>query len=806
MNIRSKLNLEKYIQKTSYPWVRQMSLVAFICVFCIQILYLTGSYFSDRERLLARVDKSLELFLSLTSTAEDRGVIDKLFNTYASSSSFPLRAAVLEYPNGDGIRLGTIFELAIIDSTEGEWTSRFDSGTGDYLTQIFHQADSVPPYPAKFLVDASHVRSVLNSQYVNGLAIAFFISLVVVLSCVFVIFPLLFESYQRTKSGISDAYGKKSIDSPEHTVGGMGTTHLLDAKQKDLLFTSRFRDFAHLGADCLWEVDRSLRIRFICGDPLSLFGLSPELLLGERIDELAKRSDFPFTCAEELVTALRENQLWEGELRKESQTDSSKTVRLVCRALVRDDGTVIGARGIIVNTTSASKLAHDLNHIATHDALTGLYNRRHFDELLQLASNNFRRKEVPFCACLLDLDRFKIVNDSCGHAAGDELLKALSNIISQCAREHDVVSRYGGDEFTMVLNDCRLKEAVVICENIRTAISDFRFVWDGIAYEVGVSIGIAEAEPGFSKAAEVLSAADASCFKAKRQGRNQVQTHSADDVDSERIEGDKQWMIKLNQSLENDRLVLFQQPIVTANGENQNRIQFEVLVRLVEEDGQIVTPASFFPAAERYGLMERIDRRVLRMMIDWLAEQRVPSHLDLQVHMNIASSSIADKEFQNLLLRSILEAPIDPSHLCIEIQAAYVVQNIAEISDFFNTLSEIGCKIALDDFCTGLASLGHLKDLPIDYIKLDGFFVHEVSTSVLERVLVKSIAEVAGVLNIRTIAEQVETKEVMTTLRDLGVGYAQGYLNDQPSRLVQLSDFAEYSLLQSPDEPLKKVS
>ena len=805
MKLPSAVTKSPYWQSMNSPLVHRISLVVFLCIVLIEAVLLVTSYYAERDRLLTRIDYSLELIVPVFESTEDYGVFDTLVEGQHEEISHPLIGLVIRsndskayYQAGDpeGLRekyLG------------GPRRTRFDSRTGIYETYLgSHDGDSYETQ-AWFRVDARQVSADLTAYIWRVIGIVLLICGFVTVGCVLALNPILIRPLFELRLQIlaTRRNGLGSFNAPEKALlrkDELGDVYrefdrmqhaLIEAESVNTSMRRRFKDFADLGADCFWEVDRALRFTFIAGDVNSLFGYDADQILGFRLDKLSQQEDFPFPCSRDVAMALIASSSWEGELEFPANPGRESTVRIMSKRLYREDGAWIGMRGTVTNTTVASKLAHDLNYMASHDALTGLHNRRHFDQLLQQSMEGYKQTEKKFCVCLLDLDRFKLVNDSCGHAAGDRLLTSLSDIISEHVREQDVVSRYGGDEFTLLLNGCALNDGYKICESIRQAISAFRFSWGGRTYDVGVSIGVTEISSEFENAHELMRATDACCYKAKHLGRNQVRAYSKEDTELSQSISDQQWMQMISEGLAKDRFMLYQQPIRKIKDHRANRVHFEVLLRMADEDGRIYTPESFMHAAERYGLMEPLDRWVLKTVIAWLQSQDVTADVDLLIHINLSGVASLDSSFQNFLIEEVQAANINPAHLCFEFKENMVVQNAKIVGGFIKSVRELGCKIALDDFGTGMSALGYMKRLPVDYLKIDGLFVREITQNPLDSVLVKCIAEVARVLGVQTVAEFVETEETLALLAELGVDMAQGFVVHEPEVLSDLCHYLE---------------
>ncbi|WP_110601163.1 ammonium transporter [Salinicola lusitanus] len=449
-------------------------------------------------------------------------------------------------------------------------------------------------------------------------------------------------------------------------------------------------------------------------------------------------------------------------------------------------GYTVGAVVVFQDKTLTRELTRKLNHQASHDALTGLVNRREFEQRLQAALLDALGFHV---LCYLDLDQFKIVNDTCGHGAGDELLRQLSMLLRARVRDTDLLARLGGDEFGIVFFECDLDDALRVAEGIRETIDDFRFSWEGRTFSLGASIGLVALDVGRSVVlSDALSSADAACYAAKEAGRNRVHVYQPDDRQLLDRHGELQWVPRLQAALDQDRLRLYAQSI--ASVANPGDIHHhEILVRL-EENGRLYAPGSFMPSAERYNLIVRIDRWVVRNTLAWLSDRyrhKARAGIDTW-SMNLSGASLSDERFCEELAVWVQQAALPAGTLCFEITESAAISQLSTVTRLIHRLKQWGCRFALDDFGAGLSSFAYLKQLPVDYLKIDGAFIKDIDTDPINRAMVEAINTVGHTVGLKTIAEFVETPEIMAQLSQLGVDFAQGYLIDRPQPLENLSD------------------
>lgn len=455
------------------------------------------------------------------------------------------------------------------------------------------------------------------------------------------------------------------------------------------------------------------------------------------------------------------------------------------RAHERLAGTVLVFRDV----TQMRAIAQELAYQARHDMLTGLMNRREFENHLETAlSHTAVHGGDPNWLCYLDLDQFKLINDTCGHLAGDEFLKLIARTLQAQIRETDLLARMGGDEFAVLLSRCTPESAAHIVERIRHAVVSTRFVWSDKSFSTSASIGLVPITAQTGTLYDLLSAADTACYVAKDEGRNRIHLLAEDDGAAERHTGEMRWAQRIKQALEEDRFVLFHQRIVPLQT-GGDALHTEILVRMLDEDGSIISPAAFIPAAERYGLMAQIDRWVVRRTLDTLRrclDSTAPG--DCIVAMNLSAQSLCDDEFLPFVLAELDRCSFSARHLCFEITETSAITNLSRAIHFISTLRARGCRFALDDFGSGLSSFGYLKNLPVDFLKIDGSFVRDIETDAMDLALVDSINQIGHVAGIRTVAEYVETAAVQERLRRLGVDYAQGYAIARPVPLQELTE------------------
>ena len=424
-----------------------------------------------------------------------------------------------------------------------------------------------------------------------------------------------------------------------------------------------------------------------------------------------------------------------------------------------------------------------LHYQASHDPLTGLINRREFEERLERAITHARTHSATHALLYMDLDQFKIVNDTCGHAAGDELLQQLGQLLLGPVRKRDTLGRLGGDEFGMLLENCPLEKAVNIAENLLSAIVDFRFSWQGQIFTLGISIGIMPIDRSTENLASAMRAADSACYIAKDEGRNRIQVADTGNRHLQQHHGHVQWLSRLNRALEEDRFTLYFQPIVPCNTGRQQGRYIEILLRMIDDDGSILSPGAFLPVAEKYKLSADIDRWVISHALNWLARESVNNHRPPKISINLSAQSIGNQDTLKFILQQLELTGVAPQQLCFEITETAVMSGITAATGFMLTLCGHGIRFCLDDVGSGLSSFTCMKKLPVDYLKIDGGLVRDILSDPVDHAMVRAINKLGHLLGKETIAEFVETTEVAHELRKMGVDHMQGYAFALPRSL-----------------------
>ncbi len=440
-------------------------------------------------------------------------------------------------------------------------------------------------------------------------------------------------------------------------------------------------------------------------------------------------------------------------------------------------------RGVVLvfhDTTELSILTHRLSYQASHDALTGLLNRREFEARLELALESSRNDDIQHALCYMDMNQFKVVNDTCGHVAGDELLKQLGVRLRACIREADSIARLGGDEFGLLLEGCHLEQAQTVAKNLLEMIRNFRFIWGDKVFDIGMSIGLVPISGDSGSLTDVLSAADSACYVAKDYGHNRVHVFEHDDLVLARHKGDMQRLQQIRRALDNDHFLLYEQEIKPLAVTDPKQRYSEVLLRM-EIDGEILTPNTFLSAAERYHLMPAIDRWVVKNAIK-LLKTRNKSSGPSRLSINLSGQSLCDEDFLEFILEEMRASDIAADSLCFEVTETTAIANMTRAIHLIKGLKKHGCSFALDDFGSGLSSFSYLKSLPVDYLKIDGSFVKDMHKNPVDCAMVESINQIGHLMGMQTVAEFVASEEVFAECKALGIDYVQGYYISRPKK------------------------
>ena len=487
------------------------------------------------------------------------------------------------------------------------------------------------------------------------------------------------------------------------------------------------------------------------------------------------------------ITGILENASLEPSLQNAlliNKNNERFAIQYTAASISPKNGKSLGTVIVFQDVTAARELAQKIHHQSIHDPLTGLYNRREFEAHLNRALESAQNEDKNHVLCFLDLDNFKVVNDTAGHIAGDALLKQVSELLTSHLRGTDTLARLGGDEFSIILNSCPLEKAQEISNTIIKALREQRFFWEGKPYEIGVSIGIVTIDSRSVSTSQVLSHADVACYTAKDRGRNQAATYQVDDNDATTVRryGDLQVAASLHDALDNNKFILYAQAI---KGLSDNSTHYELLIRLKEDDGTIKLPGAFIPAAERFNIIGAIDR--------WVIKTALRSYYSTfgdgqkaNIAINLSGNSLTDDTLLPFILEEFKNTGVPPECVCFEITETAAISHLREALKLIDALKDHGCSIALDDFGSGMSSFTYLKQFPIDYLKIDGSFIKDMINEPIDRAMVESINRIGQVMGIKTIAEWVEDDAILNELKKMGVDYVQGYAIGYPEPLDKI--------------------
>jgi len=539
----------------------------------------------------------------------------------------------------------------------------------------------------------------------------------------------------------------------------------------------------HCIGEAVVRLDTGGRVRYLNPVARSMSALGGDAAIGLPLEEVLRIE------SDGMVTGATVSGLRERHAKVALHMPSGQRRALACTLSGIDDGHghATGTVLILRDVTREDELSRELAYQASHDPLTDLPNRREFERRLARALAQAHDGTREHALFYVDLDQFKLVNDTCGHAAGDRMLRQIAGVLAAEVRDGDVLARLGGDEFGVLLDDCAVARALPIAERICQAVSRFRFIWDGRAFELGASIGVVGIDATAGTVDDVQRAADLACYAAKDTGRNRVHLYQREDRVISRNHREMQWHVEIKEALVQNRFVLHGQRIRPLHGTTRVGAMHELLLRMVDADGSLVPPMAFLPAAERYGLMTTLDRTVIEQAFGHVARLAAPGDV---YNINLSGQSLTDPGLGAFILDLAARAGIHAGHVCFEVTETSAISNLALAGQLMAQLRAQGFRFALDDFGAGLSSFGYLKQLPVDFIKIDGQFVREVTTDPVARAMVASIISVARVLELETVGEKVEDESVERCLRSMGVDYAQGFHVGRPRALAPVVELA----------------
>jgi diguanylate cyclase (GGDEF)-like protein/PAS domain S-box-containing protein len=528
-------------------------------------------------------------------------------------------------------------------------------------------------------------------------------------------------------------------------------------------------DYVNRAAELMTGANREGALGHAVGDLFTLIDETDRRPLGDPVDR----------C----LSMRRRVNMGRRALMVSRDGEHEHSVEITASPIRGPGNSISGAVVVFHDVSELRGLTRQMSYQATHDPLTGLVNRREFERRLQEAIDSAHAQEQVHILFYMDLDRFKAVNDSCGHQAGDNLLREVATLVKSQVRDSDFVARLGGDEFGALLIGCPIEKARQIATDICSSVADYRFVWKDKIFNIGISIGLVEITNVSGNMQDLMSAADSACYVAKQRGRGQVHLYSARDEAIARERGDIQWLRKLQEALQQDRFQLATQPIIATSGVGETGPAVEVLVRLPDQHGRSAKTAEFLRPAERYQLMPQIDRWVVSTTLAAInaGEIRLPHKRSCAI--NISGQTLGDEGFLSFVVDELDSSGVLSSSICFEVTESAISNNVQHAQRFIEVLHGIGCEFALDDFGSGLGAFSSLKHLPIDYLKIDGTYTHNLSADLVNQEMVTAMIKLARTMEFRVVAEQVEQQEDFDWLRDVGVDFVQGNFVEEPAIL-----------------------
>ena len=541
----------------------------------------------------------------------------------------------------------------------------------------------------------------------------------------------------------------------------------------------RYKDLAEAGANVFWELDKQLKYSYISGEVEDLCGLKPKQLLGHNpaiIHSINPKLNVDWELFTQITQTRKSLKNFNFSLQDED--NKIRIFKINGNPLYDKNHRFLGYRGVKQEITAEQNLYKKIAYQATYDDLTGLLNRREFNDKLNYSVQKAQKYQTESVLCYLDLDRFKIVNDTAGHLVGDRLLSELAQILQNMIRKEDTLGRLGGDEFGLLLEGCSINEAEQICEQLIAAINNYRLKWKNIEFDVGVSIGIVGIKNADADATEILSRADVACYQAKNLGRGRVYIVENNHQEVDLQQTQMGHIANVSQAIKENRFFLVKQQIRSLAKCDRQLYHYEILLRLKDREGKLINPAQFIPVAERYGVITILDRWVLEATLNsyhqCFAEQQA------LVSINLSGASINDERFTNYAIDLIKKSQVPGDRLCFEITETAAIEQIAHAQIFIAAMKELGVKFALDDFGSGVSSFAYLKNLPVDFLKIDGSLIKNILSEEYDRAIVNSINEIAHLMGIKTIAEFVDNDEILQHLGKISIDYAQGYFLSKP--------------------------
>ncbi|MGH1460896.1 MAG: sensor domain-containing protein [Neptuniibacter sp.] len=580
---------------------------------------------------------------------------------------------------------------------------------------------------------------------------------------------------------------RKRVDShavPFYDENGNITAHLAITRditefKKNQRELNKFSQAVEQCASMVMITDANGIITYVNPRFCSVTGFTEQESLGQT-PKILRSGQHPTEFYQEMWEQISAGAEWKGILQNRRKNGELYWASVVISPVHNEEGHLDHFLCTQEDITDSHLLNQKLEYQARHCMLTGLVNRHEFEQQLELLLEQTRQDKSHHAIVFTDIDQFKLINDTCGHAAGDQLLRQISTLLESHVRQNDLVARLGGDEFAILMRYCEADKAEQVIEHIRQIVEEFTFFWENKSFKVTISLGWLALDEFSPESTTILSQADASCYIAKEQGRNRIHFHQDSETDRSR-QGEYQWINRIHEGLENNNFQLYVQEIKSLQDDQQSH--YEVLIRYKDEDNQLIPPGAFLPPAERYGISPKIDRWVVCQVCHLLTAELAD---DISLSVNLSGLSINDPEFLKYVQHCLDEFKVPADRLCFEITETATISNLTEAVEFINQMKQMGCQFALDDFGSGLSSFGYLRTLPVDYVKIDGIFVKNICENKIDLAMVRSINEIGQLMGKKTVAEFVETKECMDLLKEIGIDYAQGFGISKPKPVEDL--------------------
>ncbi len=573
------------------------------------------------------------------------------------------------------------------------------------------------------------------------------------------------------------------LDPRGRMIGGVGVIDDITQAHQSLITQKKLSSAIQYSPNVVMITDSNAVIEYVNPKFTDDTGYTSQEIIGKTprlLDSgLNKKEIF-----NEMWQQISNGKVWRGELQNRRKNGEIYWSRVLISPLL-DDNNITHFVSLQEDISDSKRIHEEISYQASHDMLTGLINRHEFDRRLINITKTVQSDKSTHAMCFIDLDQFKIINDTCGHVAGDELLKQLSFTLKKSIRKGDTLARIGGDEFAILFEHCNVEQALLLTRSLHKIIDNFRFQWQEHSFSIGSSIGLTGIDHYSASSTEIFRQADAACYLAKDFGRNRIHIFRQDDELITQREGEMKWINEMKKALDENRFQLYAQ-IIYPISNSANLPSYEILVRMLADDNTLVMPGSFLPAAERYNLTPRLDRWVVQNTLDWLEQN--PAAIDNIDHIsiNLSGHSLDDENLLHELQTHFNNSSIPTAKICFEITETAAIANLLAANHFIKTLREKGCRFSLDDFGSGLSSFAYLKNLQVDFLKIDGLFIRDLLDDPIDEAMVRSINDIGHVMQMNTIAEFVESDEILALVRDIGIDYAQGYAVGQPQPIAHI--------------------